>query len=81
MRQELEKYDYLRSVSQPINEFIAKIEKELDRYELKLLKSEKVKYKRGDPEEIMPVDADLVEKIDEIIRSYDISYDWCPRFF
>ena len=44
-------------------------------------RSGNVKDKRGDPEKIMPVDADLVEKIDEIIRSYDISYDRCPRFF
>ena len=31
-------------------------------------------------EKLKTVDADLVEINDRIIRSYDISYDWCPWF-
>ena len=33
IREELEKYDYLRSFSQPIDDSITGIEKELDKYE------------------------------------------------
>ena len=90
MRQELEKYDHIRSVNQQINKFVTRIEKELDKYEKKpknknLLKSENVEDKRGDPEEKMSVDGDLdgdlVEINNRIIRSFGISYNQCPTFF
>ena len=47
----------------------------------KLLRSENVEDKCGDPEEIMSVDGDLVEINDRIICSYGISDNRCPRFF
>ena len=45
-------------------------------------RSKDVEDNRGDLKgKLKMMDVDLVEINDRIIRRYDISYDWCPRFF
>ena len=82
IRQELKKYDCIRSASQPIDE----IEKKKPNKQTRQLRKKKKKLSgskdvEDNKEKLKTVGGDLVEINDRIIRSYDISYDWCPKFF
>ena len=66
IKEELEKYDYLRSFSQPIDGSITKIEKEHDKYEEKPLKSKDVENSKKKLK-TLDMDMDLVEMFKEIV--------------
>ena len=81
MRQELKKYEYFQPANQRIDDVFDVIEKVLGKH-THTHKRQKAETLRAARKKLEIMDLDLPEKIYEIIYGeYNISRDWCPRFF